>query len=79
MKFNCVIEQCPDTGLYVGHVPNLAGAHTQGETLEEVRDNLGEVIQMLLEDGPPGDQPVLVPTPKPPPPDHAKASVDGGR
>lgn len=26
------------------------GAHSQGETLNELRDNLREVIEMLLED-----------------------------
>ena len=44
------VERCPDTGLYVGYVPDLRGAHSQGETLEELRDNLREVVEMLLED-----------------------------
>jgi len=48
-----VIEQCPDTGLYVGYIPGFPGAHTQGETLEELNRNLQEVIEMLLEDGEP--------------------------
>ena len=48
-----VIEKCPDTGLYVGYVPGLAGAHSQGETLEELNSNMQEVIEMLLEDGEP--------------------------
>lgn len=48
-----VIERCPDTGLYVGYVPGLPGAHTQAETLDELQHNLREVIQMLLEDGEP--------------------------
>jgi predicted RNase H-like HicB family nuclease len=48
-----VIQRCPDTGLYVGYVPGFAGAHSQGETLEELDRNLLEVIQMLLEDGEP--------------------------
>lgn len=42
-----------ETGLYVGYVPGLAGAHSQGETLEELNVNLREVIAMLLEDGEP--------------------------
>jgi predicted RNase H-like HicB family nuclease len=29
------------------------GAHSQGETLDELRSNLQEVIEMLLEDGAP--------------------------
>jgi predicted RNase H-like HicB family nuclease len=45
-----VIERCPDTGLFVGHVPGLPGAHSQGETLEELRRNLREVVEMLMDD-----------------------------
>lgn len=48
-----VIERCPDTGLYVGHVPGFPGAHSQAETLDELNKNLREVIEMLLEDGEP--------------------------
>ncbi len=51
--YTAVVEKCPDTGLYVGYVPGLPGAHSQGETLEELRENLKEVIEMLLEDGEP--------------------------
>lgn len=49
--FSAVIERCTDTGLFVGHVPGFPGAHSQGETLEELQANLQEVIAMLLEDG----------------------------
>lgn len=48
-----VIERCPDTGFYVGYVPGFPGAHSQGETLEELNRNLKEVIELLLEDGEP--------------------------
>jgi predicted RNase H-like HicB family nuclease len=51
--FNAVIERCPDTGLLVGYVPGFPGAHSQGETLDELNRNLVEVIAMLLEDGEP--------------------------
>ncbi|MGC8658034.1 MAG: type II toxin-antitoxin system HicB family antitoxin [Desulfomonilaceae bacterium] len=51
--FMAVIERCPETGLYVGYVPGLAGAHSQGSSLDELNANLKEVIQMLLEDGEP--------------------------
>ncbi len=53
MRFTVIIEKDPDTGLYVGYVPGLPGAHSQGESLEELRLNLKEVLEMLLEDGPP--------------------------
>lgn len=38
-----------ETGLYVGYVPGFPGAHSQGETLEELNENLKEVIAMLAE------------------------------
>ncbi len=49
--FTAVIEKCPDTLLYVGYVPGFPGAHSQGETLEELNKNLREVIELLLEEG----------------------------
>ncbi len=51
--FTAVIEKCRDTGLYVGYVPGLSGAHSQGKSLDELNDNLKEVIEMLLEEGEP--------------------------
>lgn len=51
--FTAVIERCADTGLFVGYIPGLPGAHSQGASLEELHENLGEVIGMLLEDGEP--------------------------
>ena len=48
--FTAVIEKDLDTNLYVGYVLGFAGAHSQGETLDELRENLQEVIEMLLED-----------------------------
>jgi predicted RNase H-like HicB family nuclease len=51
--FNAVVERDPETGLYVGYVPGLPGAHSQGETLDELRVNLEEVLHMLSEDGEP--------------------------
>jgi predicted RNase H-like HicB family nuclease len=51
--YTAVIEKCTDTGLYVGFVPGFSGAHSQGETLDELNDNLKEVIALLLEDGEP--------------------------
>ncbi len=51
--FTAVVERCPDTGLYVGYVPGFRGAHSQGETLDELHRNLEEVTAMLMEDGEP--------------------------
>ena len=51
--YTAVVERCPDTRLYVGYVPGFPGAHSQGETLEGLNDNLKEVVAMLLDDGEP--------------------------
>ncbi len=51
--FTAVVERDKDTRLYVGSVPGFSGAHSQGETLDELRQNLQEVVEMLLEDSDP--------------------------
>ncbi len=51
--FTAVIERCPETGLYVGYVPGFPGAHSQADSIDELKVNLTEVINMLLEDGEP--------------------------
>jgi predicted RNase H-like HicB family nuclease len=51
--FTAVVEKCSETDFYVGYIPGFPGAHSQGETLDELNRNLKEVIEMLLEDGSP--------------------------
>lgn len=34
-QFTAQIERDPETGLYVGIIPNLPGAHTQASSLDE--------------------------------------------
>lgn len=48
--FTAYIEFDPDTRLYVGTVPSIPGAHTQGATLDELQENLKEVIALCLEE-----------------------------
>ena len=52
-NYTVVVEQCPETHLYVGYVPGFPGAHSQGATLDELHQNMEEVVAMLLEDGEP--------------------------
>jgi predicted RNase H-like HicB family nuclease len=52
-SFTAAAERCLETGLYVGYVPGFAGAHSQGDSLDELKRNLEEVVAMLLEDGEP--------------------------
>jgi predicted RNase H-like HicB family nuclease len=51
--FTAVVERCPETGLFVGYVPGFPGAHSQAETLEDLKNNMREVIEMPLEEGEP--------------------------
>jgi len=48
--FTAYIEFDPETNLYVGIVPGIPGAHTQGETLDELNKNLREVLELCLEE-----------------------------
>ena len=46
--FTAYIEWDPDTKLYVGIVPGIPGAHSQGASLDELQGNLKEVIELCL-------------------------------
>ena len=48
MKFTAVIEQ-DSSGWYVGQVEELPAAISQGKTIEEVKANLLDALQMILE------------------------------
>jgi len=50
-NYTFIIEKCPDTGLFVGYIPGLRGAHSQGATLDELNRNLKEVVELILDDG----------------------------
>lgn len=52
-SYTAVIEKCAETGFFVGYVPGFPGCHSQGESLDELRTNLQEVLEMLVEDGDP--------------------------
>ncbi len=52
-EYTAIVERDTDTGLFVGHIPGWHGAHSQGETVDELMDNLAEVVSMLLENGEP--------------------------
>ena len=48
--FTAYVEWDPETKSYVGIVPGIAGAHTQGATLDELQKNLKEVLELCLEE-----------------------------
>ena len=41
------IEKCKDTNQYVGIIPGISGAHSQGESIKSLLDNLKEVCVLL--------------------------------
>lgn len=48
-QFTAHIERDKELNLYIGYIPNLPGAHTQAETLDELHENLKEVAQLVIE------------------------------
>jgi predicted RNase H-like HicB family nuclease len=47
-EFTAVFQEAPEGG-YVAFVEELPGANTQGETLDEARENLREAVSLVLE------------------------------
>jgi predicted RNase H-like HicB family nuclease len=45
--FTAIFEQ--DGDWWVGYVEELPGANTQGATLDEARENLKEVVELIIE------------------------------
>ena len=60
--FSAYVEWDPETKLYVGVVPGIPGAHTQGASLDELNANLKEVLEVCLQEfhGAPEDLPHFV-------------------
>ena len=47
LTLTAIFEEAEEGG-FIGYVAELPGANTQGETLEEVRENLTEAIGVIL-------------------------------
>lgn len=47
MQFTAVFQKVPEG--FIAFVEELPGANTQGETLEEARENLAEAVALVLE------------------------------
>ena len=47
-QYDVIIEKDED-GVYVAHVPELPGCHTQGDSVKEVMKNISEAIELYLE------------------------------
>jgi predicted RNase H-like HicB family nuclease len=48
--FTAYVEWDAETKLYVGIVPGIQGAHTQAKSLDELKENLREVLELCLEE-----------------------------
>jgi predicted RNase H-like HicB family nuclease len=48
--YTAYVEYDPESKLYVGIIPSLPGAHSQGLTLDELMENLREVVALCLEE-----------------------------
>ena len=48
MKYTAIIEKMTD-GWYVAHCAQVPNAHTQGRTIDEVKENLKEAIELILD------------------------------
>jgi predicted RNase H-like HicB family nuclease len=48
--FTAYVEMDTESGLYIGVIPGIQGAHTQAATLEELQHNLKEVLELCLEE-----------------------------
>jgi predicted RNase H-like HicB family nuclease len=47
LTLNAVYLKVPEG--YIGFIKELPGANTQGKTLEEVRENLREAVELVIE------------------------------
>lgn len=47
MKLTAIFQKVSEG--YIGFVEELPGANTQGDTLEEARQNLGEAVRLVME------------------------------
>jgi predicted RNase H-like HicB family nuclease len=48
ITLTAIYEEAEEGG-YIGYIAELPGANTQGETMEEVRENLLEAMQLIIE------------------------------
>ena len=49
-NFTAYIEKDEESGMYIGSVPSITGAHTCAETLDELYIKLKEVTELCLEE-----------------------------
>jgi predicted RNase H-like HicB family nuclease len=50
MRRAFTLEYWPDEGGYVGRIKEVPGVFSQGDTLDELEDNIRDAYQLVLED-----------------------------
>ena len=50
LNFTAYIEKDLESGMYVGTVPSLPGAHTFAESIDDLRSKLVEVVTLCIEE-----------------------------
>ena len=48
--YTAYIEKDTESGLFIGIVPGITGAHTCAESMDELQNKLQEVISLCLEE-----------------------------
>ena len=49
MKYTVIIEKDPESGWYIGKCIQVPGAVSQGETLDELMENMKDAITLVLD------------------------------
>lgn len=44
------MKETPGSGLYAGYIAEIPGVNTQGKTLEEIKHNIVEALQLIMQD-----------------------------
>jgi len=50
MKHTFTLEYWQDDGWYVGKIKEIPGVFSQGETIEELEENIEDAYKLLMED-----------------------------
>lgn len=57
MKHTFTLEYWQDDGWYVGKLKEIPGVFSQGETLQELEENIDDAYKLLMEEEQPIDHP----------------------
>ena len=55
MKYSVIIEEDKLDGGYIAYVPSLKGCYTQADTLDELKANIIEAIEISKEENEPAN------------------------